>query len=109
MVGLIVGTRVGGLVGVDAVGLTVGTRVGGLVGDVTIGFEVGAFVGSLVGADVTFGPAMHGLPFSEIRTMAYAGLALVSMLSTLTVMVLPSIVPLQLPPALSFASKEDSA
>ena len=70
---------------------------------------VGELVGSLVGAFVTIGSAVHKLLFSEMRTDAYAGLALVLMLSTLTVMVLPSIVPLQLPPALSFANKEDSA
>lgn len=90
----------------DKVGLKVGLNEveGGSVGKLVVGAEEGRADGELVG-----NPVGHKLLFSEMRTDAYAGLALVLMLSTLTVMVLPSIVPLQLPPALSFANKEDSA
>jgi hypothetical protein len=110
-----VGTSVGDsdIVGAsDTVGLIVGDsddglndKVGGSVGELV----VGEAVGSLVGAFVTIGSALHELPFSEMRTVAYAGLALVVMLSTVTFIVLPSMVPLHDPPALSLANKEDSA
>jgi len=88
------------------VGLALGVSV---VGEL-VGSLVGELVGSLVGVFVTIGSVvMHELPFSEMRTVAYAGLALVVMLSTVTFIVLPSMVPLHDPPALSLANKEDSA
>ena len=120
IVGCVDGETVGNSVGYcdidgdsDTLGLSVGNAVvglavvgeeeGGVVGSL-VGEEEGGVVGSLVGAlDTT-----HGLPFSETRTVAYPGLELVVMLSTLTTIVLPSIVPLHDPPAPSFANNEDS-
>jgi hypothetical protein len=98
-VGKFVGCRVGDIVGVivgcfdgdtvgnsvgycdivgdsDKVGLSVGNLVVGLAvvgvldGEPLVGGKEGGVVGSLVGAFVTGSATVHGLPFSEMRTVA---------------------------------------